>query len=163
MKIYRAKNRYNRVSVAGDENKMYIFTDNGDRTSGKGKISDDSEYSVRFGKKGLCYPSLTTAVIRGLPNAYPITTQKKYVQRPREIEGNWNDEDFNEFKKIIDDDFENIKKACVEKGYEEIVFPNQGVLNGGISRLTIERTPKLFNYIVEKEIELKNFNPQIKK
>ena len=159
MKLRRANSAYHRPTVAANTNVMYIFTDNGDRTSGKGKIPDDSEYSIRFGKKGLKYPSMTSALIRGLDNSYPITTQKRYVPGTKSSEGNWNDSDFEEFKKVIDDDFEHIKKACVEKGYKEIVFPSKGVLNGTIARLSIIRTPKLFNYIVQKEIELKEFEP----
>jgi hypothetical protein len=100
---------------------------------------------------------MTSALIRGIDNAYPITTQKHYVPGTKSADGNWTDDDFEEFKKVIDDDFEHIKKACKEKGYKTIFFPKNGVLNGTISRLTFERTPKLFKYIVEKEIELKNF------
>lgn len=146
-----------RKQVAEDSKNIYIFTDNCDRSSGKGEIPDDSTYSKRFGKKKLKYPAVTSAFIRGLENSFPITTQKKYVPRPNQFEGNWTDDDFEEFKKVIDDDFEHIKKACKEKGYKKIFFPVNGVLNGKISRLTIERTPKLFKYIVEKEIELKKF------
>ena len=159
MILTKAKTAYNRKSISEDSTKMYVFTDNGDRTSGKGKIPDDSEYSTRFGKKGLCYPSMTSAVLRGLPNSYPITTQKTYVPGIKSFQGNWDDSDFEEFKKVIDDDFEHIKKACVEKGYKEIIFPYKGVLNGKISRLTVYRTPKLYNYIIEKELELKKFEP----
>jgi len=159
MILTKAKNAYSRKSVSEDNTKMYVFTDNGDRTSGKGKIPDDSEYSTRFGKKNLCYPSMTSAVLRGLSNSYPITTQKRYVSGAKSYEGNWNDEDFEEFKKVIDDDFEHIKKACIEKGYTEVVFPSKGILNGAISRLTFSRTPKLYNYIIEKELELKKFEP----
>ena len=159
MILKKSTSKYYRDIVAGDTTKMYIFTDNCDRTSGKGKIPDDSEYSIRFGKKGLHFPTMTSALLRGLPNAYPITTQKRYVSGAKSYEGNWNDEDFEEFKKVIDDDFEHIKKACVEKGYTEIVFPSKGILNGAISRLTFSRTPKLYNYIIEKEIELKKFEP----
>jgi len=159
MILKKSTSKYYRDIVAGDTTKMYVFTDNGDRTSGKGKIPDDSEYSTRFGKKNLCYPSMTSAVLRGLPNSYPITTQKTYVPGIKSSQGNWNDSDFEEFKKVIDDDFEHIKKACVEKGYKEIIFPYNGVLNGKISRLTVNRTPKLYNYIIEKELELKKFEP----
>lgn len=153
------KGKFNRTQAKNDTERLYIFTDNCDRSSGKGNIPDDSEYSIRFGKKGLKYPSMTSALLRGLPNSYPITTQKKYVPGSKSHEGNWEDSDFEEFKKVIDDDFEHIKKACVEKGYKEIVFPIHGVLNGKISRITSVRTPKLYCYIVEKEIELKNFKP----
>ena len=157
MKLIKNKGGYHRATVENDKDKIYIFTDNTNRTSGSLPISDDSAYSKRFGKKGLRYPTMTSAVLRGLDNAFPITTQKYYKKGSSRAECNWVDEDLDEFKKVIDDDFEHIKKACKEKGYKKIFFPVNGVLNGKISRLTIERTPKLFKYIVEKEIELKKF------
>ena len=47
-----------------------------------------------------------------MPNAYPITTQKEYVPHRRNSSlGNWEESDFEEFKKVIDEDFEHIKKA----------------------------------------------------
>ena len=158
MILRRATYKYTRNSVKATPEQMYIFTDNCDRTSGKGKIPDDSEYSKRFGKTGLLYPSITSARIRGLDNAYPLTTQHWYNEQHKGIAGRWQDSDFEEFKKVIDEDIEAIKKACIEKGYKEIVFPKGGVLNSQIAALTPSRTPILFNYIVEKEIELKNFN-----
>ena len=159
MKLIKAIADYKRSYISKDpSNRIYVFTDNGDRTSGQNKIPDDSEYSIRFGKKDLRYPTVTTAVLRGLERAFPVTTQKRYVRGPKSYEGNWTDEDFEEFKNVIDADFEEIKKACVKYKPTEVVFPRLGVLSGSISRLTIERTPKLYSYIVEKEIELKNFD-----
>lgn len=148
---------YWRSDVKQDKNNIYIFTDNQDRTSGSGKIPDDSEYSKRFGKTDLKYPSATSAVIRGLPNSFPITTQKHYIKGAKRFEGNWNDEDFEEFTKVIDADFEAIKDACKRLKPKNVFFPSTGILNGKISRLTIERTPKLFSYIVKKELELRDF------
>ena len=159
MILTKSKYSYGRLSVRGDNKRLYIFTDNLDRTSGGGKVSDNSEYAKRFGKTGLHYPSVTSAIIRGLDNAYPITTQKGYTKGANPDIHNWTDDDFEEFKKVIDDDFERIKQACKEKGYKEIVFPFNGILNGKISKLNMERTPKLYGYIIEKEIELKKFKP----
>jgi hypothetical protein len=157
MELKKYQRKYTRTFTKKCSDAMFIFTDNCDRTSGKGEIPDDSEYSKRFGKTGLCYPSTTSALIRGLDNAYPITTQKRFFPGSKRFNGNWTDDDFEEFKKVIDDDFEHIKKACKEKGYKTIYFPQRGILNSAISRITFERTPKLFKYIIEKEIELKNF------
>jgi hypothetical protein len=153
------KESYTRWLAKNSENKLFIFTDNCDRTSGRGKVSDNSEYAKRFGKTGLHYPSVTSAILRGLDNAYPITTQKGYKKGDNPDNHNWTDDDFEEFKKVIDDDFEHIKQACKEKGYKKIVFPLSGILNSKISKLTMERTPKLYGYIIEKEIELKKFEP----
>lgn len=108
-------------------------------------------------KKGLKHPTKTSAIIRGLDNAYPITVQKCYGKY---YPDKWNNNDFKEFKKVIDKDIKEIKKACIEKGYTEIMFPKNGILNGPISALTFARTPKLYDYIIEKEIELAKFEPK---
>lgn len=157
MKLIKWEGNWDRDTVSNSPDALFIFTDNGDRTSGANVIPDDSEYSKRFNKKGLRYPKITTAVIRGLDNAYPITTQKKLYYGRTSFKGNWSDDDFEEFKKVIDDDFEHIKRACAEKKIKVIYFPNRGVLNGPISKITLERTPLLYNYIIEKEKELKDY------
>lgn len=154
MKLVKA--RYTRTSVRKDPDRLYIFTDNCDRSSGRYSVPDDSEYSKRFGKTGLNFPTTTSAIIRGLPNAYPITTKKAYKKGCKSY-GLWTEDDIEEFKKVIDEDIEHIKKACIEKGYKIIVFPCNGLLNTKLSKISFERTPSLFNYILEKEIELKNF------
>lgn len=151
------RKHYTRSSVKKDTKNIYVFTDNQDRNSGKNAIPDDSEYSKRFNKTGLHYPTITSAKIRGLDNAFPITTQKHNVTGICYFKGNWNDEDFEEFKKTIDDDFEAIKEACVRLKPIAVIFPEDGVLNSNISQLTFERTPLLYNYIVKKEIELRDF------
>ena len=155
MKLIKTANRYKRGEVKKDNNSIYIFTDNCDRTSGKFAIPDDSSYSKRFKKTGVCHPGVTSAVIRGLENAYPITTCKAYTTR--HSLRLFKDEDFKEFKELVDKDFDEIKNACVEKGIDTIVFPMGGILNGKYSLITLERTPLLYWYIVKKEIELRDF------
>ena len=150
MDLQKAKWNFSRLRC--NKNHLYIFTDNCDRTSGKIAIPDDSEYSKRFGKTGLMYPSSTSAIIRGLNNAYPITTKKSLKER-------WTDDDYAEFKKVIDDDIEHIKKACKKHKYTMIIFPKNGLLNTRIANITMERTPKLFIYTLKKEKELLNFEP----
>jgi len=68
---------FTRNSVAKDANSLYIFTDNATRTSGSKKIDKDSWYAKKYGA-GKKYPAQTTAVIRGLDNAFPVTTVKLY-------------------------------------------------------------------------------------
>lgn len=163
MILKRSTSNYSRKDVKAQREKMFIFTDNCDRTSGRRKVADSSEYSIRFNKKSLCYPAVTSALIRGIDNAYPITTMKFFDKAHRleqQSQCRWNDDDFEEFKKTIDDDFEYIKQACIKKGYKEIIFPSNGILNTGIAQITFNRTPKLFNYIIEKELELQKFNPE---
>jgi hypothetical protein len=147
MKVIRAEKFYNRQDVEQDKESMYIFTDNTDRDSGKSLIPNDSWYSTKYGK-GNHYPKVTTALIRGLENAYPITTQHWYNSEHKGLTGRWNDEDFEEFKKVIDDDFEEIYKNA--KKFKQIVFPFQGIFNSKISNISDSRTPKLKSYLMEK-------------
>jgi hypothetical protein len=64
---------------------------------------------------------------------------------------------FEEFKKIIDDDINTIKRACKDLKAEYIIFPSSGILNTNIAKITFERTPRLYEYIIKKEIELRDF------
>lgn len=147
MEVIRAEKFYNRLEVEQDKESMYIFTDNTDRDSGKSLIPDDSWYSAKYGK-GKHYPKVTTALIRGLENAYPITTQHWYNSEHNGLTGRWNDEDIEEFKKVIDDDFEEIYKNANK--FKRIVFPFQGIFNSKISNISDSRTPILKKYLTEK-------------
>lgn len=147
MIIERSTEPYTRKLVKENKNLMYIFTDNTDRDSGKSVIPNSSWYSQKYGE-GKHYPSMTTALIRGLDNAYPITTQHWYNTQHRGITGRWNDDDFEEFKKVIDDDFEYIYQNC--KKYEKIIFPIGGIFNSKISAINKVRTPKLYEYLKSK-------------
>ena len=147
MIVERSTEPYTRKLVRENKNLMYIFTDNTDRDSGKSVIPNSSWYSQKYGE-GKHYPSMTTALIRGLDNAYPITTQHWYNSQHKGITGRWNDDDFEEFKKVIDDDFEYIYQNC--KKYEKIIFPIGGIFNSKISQLNKVRTPKLYSYLMEK-------------
>lgn len=147
MIVERSIEPYTRKLVRENKNLMYIFTDNTDRDSGKSVIPNSSWYSQKYGE-GKHYPSMTTALIRGLDNAYPITTQHWYNVQHKGITGRWNDDDFEEFKKVIDNDFENIYQNC--KKYEKIIFPIGGIFNSKISQLNKVRTPKLYSYLMEK-------------
>ena len=141
---------YSRKSVVNDTKNLYVFIDNCDRTSGTIEISDESNYSKRFNKKGLKRTASYSASIRGLENAFPITIKKH-------INENWTEEEFEEFKKVIDDDIKVIKKACKELKPVSIVFPYSGLLNSDTGKITFERTPRLYEYIIKKEIELRDF------
>jgi hypothetical protein len=155
MKLEKSHLKYNRKKISEVKDAIYVFTDNCDRTSGKLDIPDDSSYSKRFGRTGLKYPTVTSAVIRGLENAFPVTTCKCYSQK--KSERIFHDVDFENFKKLVDADFEAIKNACIERGIDRIIFPTGGVLNGTYSDITRTRTPLLYWYVVKKEIELRDF------
>lgn len=138
---------FRRKDVDSDKENMYIFTDNTDRDSGNGKIDEDSWYSKKYGN-GKHFPSITSAVIRGLDNAYPITTQRWYNDNNKGVSGRWNDEDFEEFKKVIDDDFKTIYENF--KRYKNIIIPHGGILNSKIANISNDRTPVLFSYLKGK-------------
>lgn len=147
MKVVRSENPYIRENVEEDIHNMYIFTDNTDRDSGKQLISDDSWYALKYGS-GKHYPKVTTALLRGLNNAYPITTQRYYNKQFKGITGRWCYQDIEEFKKVIDDDFEEIYRNA--KRYEKIIFPVGGIFNSKISNISKERTPELYDYLMAK-------------
>ena len=58
---------------------------------------------------------------------------------------------------LEDEDVDVIKKACVERGINTIIFPSGGLLNSSIANISFKRTPLLYKYIIEKEIELRDF------
>lgn len=152
MKLVKADKFYNRKEVEDDKTTMYIFTDNTNRDSGANLIPDDSWYATKYGT-GKHYPQVTSALIRGLDNAYPITTQHWYNKEKKGIFGRWNDEDFDEFKKVIDDDFNEIIKNL--KKYNRIIFPFGGFFNTKISNISESRVPQLHKYLFDKIQELK--------
>lgn len=147
MKVERSNIPYTRKLVAENNNLMYIFTDNTDRDSGKTLVPNNSWYSQKYGKEKH-YPTVTTALIRGLNNAFPITTQHFYNPQHKGENGRWNDDDIEEFKKVIDDDFEEIYKNAHK--YEKIIFPIGGIFNSKISAINKKRTPKLYEYLMTK-------------
>ena len=139
-----------REYVLSNPDVLFLFTDNTNRTSGSNKIDPNSWYSKKYGNN-LCYPNITQAVIRGLDNAYPISTQRYYIKGVPIYKNRWNDSDFEEFKKVIDDEFLDIRNAWYSLKYKRIVLPS---FAGKISQLNRERTPKLWDYLVLKLNEL---------
>lgn len=147
---------WTRQSVANDPSTLYIFTDNTDRNSGSGVIPADSWYSKKYGE-GHHFPTMTAAVIRGLDNARPISTQRWYHDGAKGPTGRWNDADFDEFKKVIDDEFEEILKEWNTGKYNTIMFPQgDGLFNTRISNISIGRTPELYQYLYSKYQNLIN-------
>lgn len=156
---------YYRSTADNNPRSLYVFTDNTDRTSGSGEISDDSWYAQRYGK-GLKYPTQTSAVIRGLDNARPISTQRYYHEGAKGVAGRWTDADFAEFKKVIDQEIQDIIDAWATGNYDEIIFPlgdykdgsyGNGIFNGTISAITKTRTPVLFAYLQDKMMDLNEY------
>ena len=162
--IQTYKGKWTRDSVTSDPTTLYIFTDNTDRDSGSGNVLEDSWYAQTYGE-GHHYPTSTTAVIRGLDNARPISTVKwfyknhKGVTHPRydrTSKALWHDSDFDEFKEVVDKEFQDIIDAWNTGSYTRIVFPDgDGLFNASISNITKERTPLIYEYLQGKVEELK--------
>ena len=151
---------YNRSQVEKDIETLYIFTDNTDRSSGSNLISENNPYSwylIKYGSdKPLMYPTKTQAVIRGLDNAYPISTQRHFNLDVEE--GRWNDEDIEEFKQVIDDEIEEIRAAWDSGRYKRVRFGlGDGFFNSNISNISKERTPEIYKYLMRQLSDLESY------
>ena len=77
-RVLQAPGIITRNQAENDPETLYIFTDNTNRDSGYTIIPETSWYAQKYkganGGPPLHYPSKTTAVMRGLDNARPVTT-----------------------------------------------------------------------------------------
>ena len=71
--------------------------------------------------------------------------------------GNWNDSDIDDFKKVIDAEFQAIKDEWDTGKYRKIYLPSTGLSNGKISQITEARTPVLFKYLYDKTVDLAKY------
>lgn len=149
---------WTRQEVNDNPDVLYIFGDNTNRTSGSNPISNDSKYARAYGL-GKMFPNATAAIIRGMDNAMPVSTQHWYdpsTGRTRDA-GRWNDSDIEDFKKIIDAEFQAIKDEWDTGKYRKIYLPSTGLSNGKISQITEARTPVLFKYLYDKTADLSKY------
>lgn len=171
--INEHEGRWTRDEVENDPRTLYIFTDNTDRTSGGEEIGD-GWYAEKYGKGGFgTVNNPTSAVIRGLPNAAPISTMKWfYREHGVSVEqARWTDSDLEEFKEVIDDEIEQIKQLWDSGNFNSIELPHNGIFgksiksdkDRSISRLTATRTPKLYQYLNKKLQELSEYVQDTKK
>ena len=171
--INEHEGRWTRDEVENDPRTLYIFTDNTDRTSGGEEIGD-GWYAEKYGKGGFgTVNNPTSAVIRGLPNAAPISTMKWfYREHGVSVEqARWTDSDLEEFKEVIDDEIEQIKQLWDSGNFNSIELPQNGIFgksiksdkDRSISRLTATRTPKLYQYLNKKLQELSEYVQDTKK
>lgn len=151
---------YNRESVRKDKDTLYIFTDNTERTSG-GTRFGQGWYRTKYGSGGYgSDKNPTSAIIRGLENAYPITTMKYFRYNHKDMtlaDARWKDSDIEEFKEIIDDEIEQIKRAWSTGKYKRIVTPvgNDSFFNS--DKAKISRDSEIGKYLEEKLKELNDF------
>lgn len=149
---------WTRQEVSDNTDVLYVFGDNTNRTSGSNPISNDSKYARTYGL-GKMFPNTTAAIIRGMDNAMPVSTQHWYdptTGRTRDA-GRWNDSDIDDFKKIIDAEFQAIKDEWDTGKYRKIYLPSTGLFNGKISQITEARTPVLFKYLYDKTVDLAKY------
>lgn len=149
---------WTRQEVNDNPDVLYIFGDNTNRTSGSNPISNDSKYARAYGL-GKMFPNATAAIIRGMDNAMPVSTQHWYdpsTGRTRDA-GRWNDSDIEDFKKVIDAEFQAIKDEWDTGKYRKIYLPSTGLSNGKISQITEARTPVLFKYLYDKTADLAKY------
>lgn len=171
--INEHEGRWTRDEVENDPRTLYIFTDNTDRTSGGEEIGD-GWYAEKYGKGGFgTVNNPTSAVIRGLPNAAPISTMKWFYREHNVSveQARWTDSDLEEFKEVIDDEIEQIKQLWDSGNFNSIELPQNGIFgksiksdkDRSISRLTATRTPKLYQYLNKKLQELSEYVQDAKK
>ena len=123
---------------------LYIFTDNTDRDSGSKLIDPNSKYAKKYGKNKH-YPTQTQAVLRGLDNAMPISTQRWFHQGAKGKSGQWTDQDLKEFSEVIHKEVDDIIEEWNTGKYKNIIIgTGDALFNGKISEITIARAPMLF-------------------
>jgi hypothetical protein len=123
---------YSRSSVEQDSESMYLFTDNAERTSRPNakeeNVDKDSWYYKKYKSetnKPIHFGSTsnpTSAVIRGLNNAYPISTMSAYGT-------NWTNNNFDLFKSTIDSEIGQIKSDMSK--FKTIKIGNYQIGQGG--------------------------------
>src|SRR5690606_38225301 len=96
--------------------------------------------------EGVKFPTRTQAVIRGLENAFPITTM---VDQNRT---QWTDDRFDEYKAIIDDEIDTIRKAL--PNYKGLKFSAQRLFGMGQYSNMAESAPNIWAYLNEKLEEI---------
>lgn len=145
---------WSRTEVEQHPNYLYIFTDNTDRDSGSQPVDPNSRYASKYGQNKH-YPKVTQAVIRGLDNAMPLSTQHWYHSGKKGKTGVWTDADIEEFKKVIDQEIDDIIKEWDTGKYEKLIIGDgDAFFNSNISNISITRVPKLYQYLKQKVQEL---------
>lgn len=143
------KGNWSRQEAINNPNILYVFTDNTDRDSGSGAISDNSWYSKKYGT-GHHFPTVTAAVVRGLDNSRPISTQRWYHQGAKGTTGRWTDADVEEFRNVIGSELQDIVDEFNTGKYDTIMFPGgNGLFNTNISNITKTRTPQLYQALAD--------------
>lgn len=133
-----------RKDVENDPEWLYIFTDNLNRTSGSALVPDDCWYRRHFNVIQCCYPSETLAVMRGLPNAYPISTMRtQFRNQIMEVP-------LNIVRRIWDHEIDLIIEALKSGNYKGIVVPPSRIGKGRYSNLSGDYQDTLDRILLDK-------------
>lgn len=141
--INEHENLYTREEIKNDHHTLYIFHDSTDRTSGKEELHD-------------------------LPNTAPISTMKWFYKNHNVSpeEARWTDADLEEFKKVVDEEFEQIKQLWDSGNFNGIELPRGGLFGNSratLSRINATRTPKIYQHLNKKLKELSEYVKDDKK
>ncbi len=154
---------YTRQSVQNDANTLYLFTDNAQRTSRptatEENVDKNSWYYKKYKSqtdKPIHFGSIsnpTSAVIRGLNNAYPISTMSAYGT-------NWTNDNFELFKQTIDDEITQIKKDLPK--FSKVKIGDFRIGQGGrFAKLPQQHQDYLDNKLLEIGIDNTGTKPKV--
>lgn len=148
LKKYPLPYQQRHTVIGKDAENIYIFPDNIKRASGSTALPEGSEdYKKRFPNiKRFRRPITKPQIVRGYKNAFPITIKNGSYM--------FEDKDFDEAKKYIDEDFEYIKQACIERKPKCIYFPPEGLYGNDCINTFASSGFKIISYILQKEKEL---------
>lgn len=150
--LFEFCDNFTRESVMNDPEWLYLFTDNLNRTSGRNHIDSNSEYLKLYpnDKEWQCYPTMTQAVIRGLNNAYPISTMRDQHGTQLKFE------ELLEMDDVWNYEVTNVLKALESGKYKGLKCSSRIFGKGKYSR--IGDIPELFNCLCKhlKRIGINN-------
>ena len=158
--VERMSGAWTRAEAQSHPETLYVFTDNTDRDSGHGVIDRNSRYYKRYGDgiNDLHFPTQTAAVIRGLENAFPVSTQRWYHQGAKGESGRWTDKDASAFSLTVQAEIDHIlAEVAFNPNISKVMLPGgDGFFNSKISAITKERTPELYRIMESMEKYLEN-------
>ena len=144
MNIIKLTEFFTRKQVEEDTEFMYLFTDNLNRSSGNHRIPD-GWYDKKYGRNIIKYhPTMTQAIIRGLDNAYPISTMENEKRKQ------FSDFYFAYFQRSIDNEIEEIKNNLHR--FKGIKYIGQ-FGNGKYSKMK-EKAPLCWKYLNKRLLEI---------
>jgi len=137
--------RFPRRNAGKDKEYIYLFSENADRTSIVSRIDDTPNHLTWYEEKYGPYfvPRRSQARIRGLHNAYPVTTLfNKHNEQ-------WSDKLFEAYRYILDDDIQQIMTAYGGGQYRGIKILDREFGNDNMSRMKYV-APRCYKYLTAR-------------